>query len=214
MAINRQASHSEMRKGASLVGTGKYNWVTKSYENQDVTCFVSDLTGFTSTTRKYGITHMASIIIRMRQLCLPIFQAHGAAHIGTEADNFIVIFPNTVEAVLAALEMINVLTDYQQSLTQERDHFKVKLNGIGIHCGLGIVLDKEDNFHGDTYNVAYNIGEDLCEKGNLLVTEDVRARLQSDERFAGVKFNSLSAKDMEDVNTYTKAIYEIDQTTI
>jgi len=121
---------------------------------------------------------MASIIIRMRQLCLPIFHAHGAAHIGTEADNFIVIFPDTVEAVLAALEMVQVLKDYAASLSEERQHFRVRLNGIGIHCGKGIVLDKEDNFHGDTYNVAYNIGEDLCENGNLMITEDVKARLE------------------------------------
>jgi hypothetical protein len=39
---------------------------------------------------------MGSIIIRMRQLCLPIFNNRGALHISTEADNFIVIFKDTV----------------------------------------------------------------------------------------------------------------------
>jgi class 3 adenylate cyclase len=70
--------------------------VKESYEKIDVTVLVSDLSGFTSTTRKYGITHMASIIVRMRQLSLPIFDNRGAIFITKEADNFIVIFPDTV----------------------------------------------------------------------------------------------------------------------
>jgi hypothetical protein len=48
---------------------------------------------------------MGSIIIRMRQLCLPIFNNRGALHISTEADNFIVIFKDTVQGVMAAIEM-------------------------------------------------------------------------------------------------------------
>lgn len=37
-----------------------------SYLNKDVSILVSDLSGFTKTTKEWGITHMASIIIRMR----------------------------------------------------------------------------------------------------------------------------------------------------
>jgi len=66
-----------------------------AYDDVDVTVFVSDLSGFTSTTRKWGITHFASVIVRMRQLCLPIFHKRGAIYITTEADNFIVIFTDT-----------------------------------------------------------------------------------------------------------------------
>jgi hypothetical protein len=48
---------------------------------------------------------MASIIVRMRQLCLPCIMRRGAIYITTEADNFICIFHDTVQAVLAGLEM-------------------------------------------------------------------------------------------------------------
>lgn len=40
--------------------------IKMSYENKDVAILVSDLSGFTKTTRKWGITHFASVIIRMR----------------------------------------------------------------------------------------------------------------------------------------------------
>merc|ERR1711871_1849784 len=84
-----------------------------SYENMDVAVIVSDLSGFTSTTRKWGIVHFASVIVRMRQLCLPILKNRGAIYITTEADNFIVIFPDTVQATMAALEMQAVLKAYK-----------------------------------------------------------------------------------------------------
>jgi class 3 adenylate cyclase len=76
-----------------------------SYENKEMAILVSDLSGFTSTTRKWGIVHFASVIVRMRQLCLPILNNRGAVFITTEADNFIVIFPDTTQAVMAGLEM-------------------------------------------------------------------------------------------------------------
>jgi len=62
-------------------------------------------------------------------------------------------------------------------LPKEREHFKIKLNGVGLHCGKGIMIDKEDKLHGEVYNVAYRIGEDLCEGGQVFITEDVKNRL-------------------------------------
>ena len=41
----------------------------------------------------------------------------GAKCIETEADNFIVVFPNTSNAVLAAVEMREVLLKYKDSLS-------------------------------------------------------------------------------------------------
>ena len=49
------------------------NFINTDYSDREVAVLVSDLRGFTSTTRKYGIVHFASIIVRMRQLVLPIF---------------------------------------------------------------------------------------------------------------------------------------------
>ena len=39
---------------------------------EDAAVLVSDMTGFTSGTRKHGIVHVASVIVRMRQICLPM----------------------------------------------------------------------------------------------------------------------------------------------
>ena len=57
------------------------------------------------------------------------------------------------------------------------EHFKITLNGIGLHCGTGCMIDKGEKLHGDVANVAYHIGEDLCDGGNVLCSLEVRDRL-------------------------------------
>ena len=76
-----------------------------------VAVLVSDLSGFTSTTRKHGIIHFASIIVRMRQLCLPILHNRGLVHLTTEADNFIVVFEDTVQATMVSARPVAILCD-------------------------------------------------------------------------------------------------------
>ena len=104
--------------------------VVKDWRQQEVGVLVSDLSGFTSTTRKYGIVHFASVIVRMRQLVLPIFDRFGAIEITTEADNFITVFPSCKAAIQAAIEMRGVLFKYNDSLSEERKHFSVKLMAL------------------------------------------------------------------------------------
>ena len=50
------------------------------------------------------------------------------------------------------------------------------------------MIDLENNLHGDVFNIAYHIGEDLCKGGQVLVTEDVIKRLKSKENFKNSKF--------------------------
>ena len=167
-----------------------------SYANKPVAVLVSDLSGFTSTTRKYGILHFASIILRMRQLCLPILHRHNAVYITTEADNFICIFEDALEATMAALEMQAVIKAYQTSLSQDRDHFKIKLNGVGIDFGYGVVVDNEGKLHGKVANTAYETGEDICEKASILVTPSVKNVVGSHPNFVSTSFVPVDGHDV------------------
>ena len=45
--------------------------------------------------------------------------------------------------------MQQVIREYKESLTPEHDHYKIKLNGIGVHCGEGVVVDKQGKLHGE-----------------------------------------------------------------
>lgn len=177
MPLNTRAVVSQMKL-----------WVQRSFVKTKVAVLVSDLSGFTSTTRKYGIVHFASIIIRMRQLCLPILHHYHALHIGTEADNLIVVFRDAVGAARAAYEMQHVLQAYRYSLDADRSHFKVNLNGIGLAYGAGVIVDREGKLHGEVANAAYHIGEDLCDHGHVLMTKDVIKAIKDHSAFADARF--------------------------
>ena len=141
---------------------------------------VSDLSGFTSGTRKHGIVHVASCIMRKRQLCLPILHDRGALFIGTEADNLIVILPDATSAVSAAVAMREAISRHNAALSAERSHFAIKLNGIGIHCGGPVVLDRSSGVvRGPTASLTYHIGEDLCSDGRILVSSAVTDSIAS-----------------------------------
>ena len=43
--------------------------------------------------------------------------------------------------------------------------------------------------HGDAYNGAYMIGEDLCENANILISGEVKAKLEKEhERFGCLRY--------------------------
>jgi len=50
------------------------------------------------------------------------------------------------------------------------------------------MIDSLDKLHGDTFNVAYHIGEDLCVGGNILVSAKVKARLIGEKNFENCEF--------------------------
>eukprot|EP00933_Yihiella_yeosuensis_P039498 TRINITY_DN33550_c0_g2_i1.p1 TRINITY_DN33550_c0_g2~~TRINITY_DN33550_c0_g2_i1.p1 ORF type:complete len:536 (+),score=105.20 TRINITY_DN33550_c0_g2_i1:92-1699(+) len=166
------------------------DWLVRSYPDE-MAVLVSDLSGFTSTTRKHGIVHFASIIARKRQICLPIFHLRGAVHTSFEADNLIALFPNVIDAVKAAVEMREAIATYNASLDDARQLFKIKLNGVGVDCGCGTMIDDSHNILGPAFTGAYHIGEDLCEDGAVLVSDAVKKRVQGDPFFAQVHFKEF-----------------------
>jgi len=173
-------------------------WISQSFRHEMVGILVSDMSGFTRLTRTYGIIHFASVIIRMRQVCLPILHHFGAALITTEADDFIVIFRSAAAAVKAAHSMIFTVEKYNESLPPDRKHFALTLNGIGIDFGKGPLVDKNNKLHGKTFSNAYTLGEELSEKGCVLVSGNVRGAVQNDPKFSHCNFEEVSCEEAEE----------------
>ena len=197
LPLERRAVVAQMKK-----------WVQRSFVKTPVAVMVSDLSGFTSTTRKYGIVHFASIIVRMRQLVLPILHHYQALHIGTEADNLIVVFGNAVHAARAAYEMQHVLQAYKYSLDQDRAHFQVNLNGIGIDYGVGVVVDREGKLHGEVANTAYTIGEEMCAHGCILMTQTTINAIKDHKAFEQAVYVKY-AGDGKTEETVGKSVYQL-----
>merc|ERR1712048_1103172 len=97
----------------------------------------------------------------------------------------------------AAVEMRNAILTYNASLNEETEKFKIKLNGIGVHCATGLLIDIEDSMIGESFNGAYHMGEDLASDGNVLFSKAVRDRVEDDPFFDKATFTIL--QDDEEV---------------
>jgi len=182
-------------------------WIKQDFMNSKVAIIVSDMSGFTRLTREYGPVHFASIIIRMRQICLPILHKCGATLITTEADDFIVMFPSAAGAVKAACGMQKTVAKYNESLPADKKHFALTLNGIGVDFGPGPLVDEREKLFGQTIANAYALGEDHAEAGQVLVTGSVKDELFANKSFAGATYERAKHLDVEEVAENADGVY-------
>jgi len=166
-----------------------------SWEGEEVACLVSDMSGFTKLTRKHGIIHFASIIARFRQITLPIMNKYGALLITTEADSFNSVFPDAKSALLAANDMQRHIGEANRRLPEERAHFTLTLDGIGVDFGKGPILDKAGKLHGRTFMNSHMLGEELCTKGSVALSKRAMAAVKDLPEFAGASWKPFVADE-------------------
>lgn len=180
------------------------------FAQRHVAVLVSDMSGFSSLTRKHGIVHLASVITRLRQLCFPILHELDALHVSTEADNIICIFPSALNAVLAAHRMQKAIARHNAGLLAEQAHFALSLGGIGLDYGLGPILDTHGKMRGTTFSNAYHIGEECCEGGVVLLSGNVHKQVEAAPEFAAAQFcrQEFSSEKARSVSEEVSGIFE------
>lgn len=176
-----------------------------SWAGQEVACLISDMSGFTKLTRKYGIIHFASIIARFRQITMPIMKKYGALLVTTEADSFNCVFPDVATALLAANDMHRHVGEANRLLPPERAHFRLTLDGIGVDLGPGPILDKAGKLHGRTFMNAHILGEELCTKGSVALSSRARDAVEGLDEFAGATWKPFETAEGEEHNEDVQA---------
>lgn len=129
----------------------------------DGAILVTDLSGFTRTTRAHGIVHFLSIFRRAERACVPIIGEHGGRMIKQEADDLIGAFPTALSALHAAIAMLEAVRA-MNSATAEDEQI-----GMCIGVEFGRYLQLDDDAFGDPVNIAFKLGEDEAEVGEILV---------------------------------------------
>lgn len=164
-----------IRRQSSLFGATEHD-VLEEYT--DCAVLTSDLSGFTKTTKQYGIVFMASIIQRMRQISLPIAYSEKPHSVGFEADDLIIVFRD-VDSAFRAAAIINYLVIKNREDAPEGEvHFTPKLGGIGIHSGPKILKRRNGQLlYGATAAEAYHLGEEMAEK-EFIISEAVYQQLR------------------------------------
>lgn len=155
--------------------------ITKLF-GQTVAVMVMDMSGFSRQTLRHGIIHFLAQIHRMHSIAAPIVERHHGELIKTEADNIFAIFSSVDEAVAAAVEMDAGLDAANTMLPDEYDMY----GEFGIGYGEILVIENADLF-GSEMNLASKLGEDIAQRGEILLTESAYKQVAS----GGHRFEEL-----------------------
>jgi class 3 adenylate cyclase len=136
--------------------------------------FVMDMS---RQTLRHGIIHFLAQIHRMHSIAAPVVESNGGEVIKYEADNIFAVFPDVEQAVKAAVELDRALELADTMLPEDLD-----MHGeFGIGYGEILIIENEDIF-GSEVNLASKLGEDLAQRGEILLTEAAHARVDASAR--------------------------------
>ncbi|HWQ99259.1 MAG TPA: adenylate/guanylate cyclase domain-containing protein [Candidatus Methylomirabilis sp.] len=138
--------------------------IRKTFE-KTVAIMVLDMSGFSRLVQRYGIIHYLAMIRRMRRVVTPaILRNHGLV-IKFEADNCFAVFQKADDGVQACIEIRHDLEVANLATPDESDVH------VCIGLGYGPTLLACDDMYGNEMNLASKLGEDVAEKGEVLLTE-------------------------------------------
>jgi adenylate cyclase len=152
---------------------------------QNHAILVMDMSGFSRTTIRYGIIHFLAMIHRMHVIVKPIISEHGGTIVKEEADNIFAVFSDVKSAVEAAIDSVKQTAAANTTLPPEMDIYLC----IGIGCGEVLMLEEED-MYGSEFNLASKLGEDLAQRGEILLTSAAFEKFESEkENWEKVEFS-------------------------
>jgi adenylate cyclase len=134
---------------------------------------VMDMSGFSRTTVRYGIIHFLAMIHRMHAIVKPVIAEYGGTIVKEEADNIFAVFPDVKSAVKSAIDSHKYTVAVNTTLPPEMDIYLC----IGIGYGEVLMLEGED-MYGSELNLASKLGEDLAERGEILLTSAAFEKLE------------------------------------
>jgi class 3 adenylate cyclase len=136
---------------------------------------VLDMCGFSRLTMRYGITHFLAMIRRLVTIVRPVITAAGGRVVKTEADNVYATFDDVPQALAAARAIQRNLAAANHFLPEDWDLHA----GIGIGYGPLLLIGDHDLF-GSEMNIASKLGEDVAERGQILLSVSARERVESE----------------------------------
>src|SRR5574341_9913 len=141
--------------------------------SQDKAVLVLDMSGFSRTTQRHGIESFLLMIHQMQLIARPCVDARGGLLVKAEADNLFCLFDATADAVRASQDIMERLNAANLLLPEDRRLF------VSIGIGFGDILNiGDEDLFGNEVNLASKLGEDVAERGEILLTGAARAQLQ------------------------------------
>ncbi|MCC7357371.1 adenylate/guanylate cyclase domain-containing protein [Candidatus Uhrbacteria bacterium] len=145
--------------------------IRKQFE-RTTAIFILDMSGFSKLVQKFGIIHYLAMILRMRRVVNPAIKAFRGMVIKFEADNCFAVFQNTDDALHASLQIQHDLEVANLATPDESDVH------VSIGIGYGPTLLACDDMYGNELNLASKLGEDVAERGEILITSAAKKSLK------------------------------------
>ena len=136
---------------------------------------VLDMCGFTRTTQRLGIVAFLLMIHRMRRICDPCFHAHGGEFVEANADNLLYLFSTPGEAIAASRAVEAHIASVNETLPEDERLYC----SIGIGSGEVLCIGP-GHIQGNEVNLAAKLGEDIADKGQILLTMAAREATPAD----------------------------------
>ena len=134
-----------------------------------VAILVLDSSGFSRTVRTSGVVHFLALLDRLERLVQPPIEEHAGKVIAQEGDTLFAIFPSAEQAVRAALAITRLLGAVNDALPQRDELY----GSIGIGFGDTLLIGGH-RIAGDEVNLAFKLGEDVAQRGEILVSDEAR----------------------------------------
>jgi class 3 adenylate cyclase len=168
----------------------------------DCAVLVLDSSGFTRITKKHGIIHFLSLVVAMRDIVREIFDRHEAISHWPHCDNMFGVFPSAKLAVQSAVAIQRAVA-VENATRPEASRLEVC---VAVGKGRLLRIGCED-IYGDEMNVASKLGEDVAEKGEILLSEAAHAEIEN-------QADGLKAEEFETrVSGVTIPYYRLDYST-
>jgi adenylate cyclase len=144
--------------------------ITERFAQQKAVMVV-DMSGFSTALQLQGAIAVLLMIHQLRRLSEPVIEARGGVVIKSEADNLFAVF-DTVDAALGAgFEIMRAL---------DSTNTVVLYASIGI--GYGPILNiGNERIAGSEVNLAFKLGEDIAECGEIHLTASALAAVGDSE---------------------------------
>lgn len=149
--------------------------INKSIEEmfgQEKAVMILDMSGFSQTTQRFGITSFLLMIHQMRKIAEPCVVDFNGLVLKAEADNLFCLFDTVLDAVHASQKITRHLTSANQVLAHDHRLY------VSIGIGYGMVLNiADEDLYGNEVNLAAKLGEDIANMGEILLTTAANAHL-------------------------------------
>ena len=138
--------------------------IRKRFEETWAVAF-TDLVGFSRRTTEFGIIHFLSVIYRKGLLLKPVIEAHSGLLLKEEADSWLIIFRDPIQALETMIVCQRTCEAFNQGQPEED---QVQLC-VGLGYGPMLKIGDEDIW-GEEVNFASKLGEDIARRGEILLT--------------------------------------------